>query len=42
LGVRVSDPEMLDTAITEALNSSKPAIVEVMVDPEIYIKAVFR
>ncbi len=42
LGVRVSDPEKLDTAITEALNSSKPAIVEVMVDPEIYIKAVFR
>ncbi len=42
LGVRVTDPEMLGPSIEEALNSSKPSIVEVMVDPEIYIKAVHR
>jgi pyruvate oxidase len=42
LGIRVSDPETLDTAMAEALNSSQPAIVEVMVDPDIYIKAVRR
>ena len=40
LGIRVSDPENLDRALAEALSSSKPAIVEVMVDPDIYIKAV--
>lgn len=41
-GLRVSDPEKLGSAITDALKSPKPAIVEVMVDPEIYIKAVRR
>jgi pyruvate oxidase len=41
-GVRVSDPEKLDSAISDALDSPKPAIVEVMVDPDIYIKAVRR
>ena len=41
-GVRVSDPKELDSAINKAINSAKPAIVEVMVDPDIYIKAVHR
>ena len=39
-GVRVSDPEKLESAISEALDSPMPAIVEVMVDPDIYIKAI--
>jgi pyruvate oxidase len=42
LGIRVKDPENLDSAISEALSSSNPAIVEVMVDPDIYIQAVHR
>jgi len=42
LGVRVSDPEELDTAIAQALSSPEPAIVEVMVDPDLYINAVRR
>ena len=41
-GIRVSDPEKLDSAMNEAINSTKPAIVEVMVDPDLYIKAVRR
>jgi pyruvate oxidase len=41
-GVRVSDPEKLGSAISEALDSPKPSIVEVMVDPDIYIQAVRR
>ena len=41
-GVRVSDPKELDSAINKAINSAKPAIVEVMVNPDIYIKAVHR
>jgi pyruvate oxidase len=42
LGIRISDPENLDRALAEAISSPKPAIVEVMVDPDIYIKAVHR
>jgi pyruvate oxidase len=42
LGIRVSDPEDLDGAIARALDTSKPALVEVMVDPQVYIKAVHR
>jgi pyruvate oxidase len=42
LGIRVTDPEKLGPAISEALDSSKPSIVEVMVDPELYIQAVHR
>jgi pyruvate oxidase len=42
LGIRVADPEKLDDAIREALDSSQPSLVEVMVDPNIYIKAAHR
>ncbi|MFQ6037415.1 MAG: thiamine pyrophosphate-dependent enzyme [Candidatus Aminicenantales bacterium] len=38
LGIRVSDPKRLDEALQNALGSSKPALVEVMVDPDTYIK----
>lgn len=41
-GLRVSEPEKLDEAIREALDSPLPALIEVMVDPNIYIKAVHR
>ncbi len=41
-GIRVSDPEELDSALSEALKSSRTAIVEVMVDPNVYIKPVQR
>jgi pyruvate oxidase len=42
LGIRVSEPDKLDEAIREALDSHLPALVEVMVDPNIYIKGVRR
>ncbi len=42
LGIRVSEPENLDNALQEALSSSLPALVEMMVDPDIYIKPVHR
>ncbi|MGD9344956.1 MAG: thiamine pyrophosphate-binding protein [Candidatus Aminicenantes bacterium] len=42
LGIRVSVPERLDEAIQQALVSPLPALVEVMVDPDIYIQAVKR
>lgn len=42
LGIRVSEPENLDNALQEALSSSLPALVEMMVDPDIYIKPVRR
>jgi pyruvate oxidase len=42
LGIRVTDPEALDNAIRNALDSPLPALVEVIVDPELYIKAVRR
>ena len=42
LGIRVSEPEKLDEAIREALDSPHPSLVEVMVDPNIYIKSVRR
>jgi pyruvate oxidase len=42
LGIRVSDPKKLDDALREALDSPLPALVEVMVDPNIYIQAVKR
>jgi len=41
-GTRVSEAEKLDEAIREALESSLPALVEVMVDPNIFIKGVRR
>jgi pyruvate oxidase len=41
-GIRVSEPEKLDEAIREALESPLPALVEVMVDPNIYIKGIRR
>lgn len=42
LGIRVSEPEKLDKALQEALGSSQPALVEVMVDPNITIRSVRR
>jgi pyruvate oxidase len=42
LGIRVSNPKELDDALREALISSQPSLVDVMVDPNIYIKAVRR
>ena len=42
MGLRVSNPEKLDEAIKKALDSPLPSLVEVMVDPNIYIKAVHR
>jgi thiamine pyrophosphate-dependent acetolactate synthase large subunit-like protein len=42
LGVRVNKVENLDQAIRNALDSPLPALVEVIVDPELYIKAVRR
>lgn len=42
LGIHVSKPEELDQAIRQALDSSSSALVEVMVDPDLYIKAVHR
>ncbi len=42
MGIRVSNPEKLDEAIKKALDSRLPSLVEVMVDPDIYIKAVHR
>lgn len=42
LGIRVTEAENLDSAIRQALDSSLPALVEVMVDPNIYIPAVKR
>jgi len=41
-GIRVSEPEKLDEAIRKALDSPLPALVEVMVDPDIYITGVHR
>jgi pyruvate oxidase len=41
-GIRVEEPGDLDRAVGEALASQKPALVEVIVDPEVYIKAVRR
>ena len=40
LGISVSEPEKLDEAIRAALDSPLPALVEVMVDPETYIRGV--
>jgi pyruvate oxidase len=42
LGIRVTEPEALDQVIRNALDSPLPALVEVMVDPELYIKPVRR
>jgi pyruvate oxidase len=42
LGIRVSDPKNLDDAIRQALDSPLPALVEVIVDPNIYIQSVKR
>jgi pyruvate oxidase len=40
LGIRVEDPGELDGALRQALDFPKPALVEVIVDPRVYIKAV--
>jgi len=41
-GIRVSEPERLDATIREAFDSPLPALVEVMVDPNIYIESIHR
>lgn len=41
-GMRVKDPKKLDDALEKAFNSNKPAIVEVIVDPEEMAPAVKR
>ncbi|MHA2122833.1 MAG: thiamine pyrophosphate-dependent enzyme, partial [Promethearchaeota archaeon] len=33
-GVRVENPENLDKALKDAFNSGKPALVEIMIDPD--------
>lgn len=42
VGIRVEEPGDLDEAIREALDSKKPALVEVLVDPAEIIKSVHR
>ncbi|MBD3414853.1 MAG: hypothetical protein GF421_10540 [Candidatus Aminicenantes bacterium] len=42
LGIRVKEPQQLDKALREALDSSLTALVEVIVDPNEYISAVRR
>jgi pyruvate oxidase len=42
LGIRVSKPEKLDETLRQALDSPLPALVEVIVDPNIYIQSVKR
>lgn len=42
LGIRVSEPEKLDESIRQALDSPLPALVEILVDPDIYIQAVHK
>lgn len=42
MGIRVSEPEKLDGALRKALDSPLPSLVEVMVDPNIYIQSVKR
>jgi len=42
LGIRVSDPEDLDNAIRQALDSSLPSLVEVLIDSDLVIQAVHR
>jgi pyruvate oxidase len=42
LGIRVTEPEALDDAIGQALDSKVPALVEVLVDHQLYIRAVRR
>jgi pyruvate oxidase len=42
IGIRVTEPEELDKAIRQALDSPLPSLVEVMVDSDLYIKSVHR
>jgi len=42
IGIRIEDPNKLEDAIREALSSPLPSLVEVMVDPDLYIQAVHR
>ncbi len=42
LGIRVNESENLDEAIRKALDSPLASLIEVMVDPNIYIKSVRR
>lgn len=40
VGIRVTEPEQLDEAFQKALKSSKPSLVEVVVDSDLYIQAI--
>jgi len=42
LGIRVIEPDDLDDAISQALSSPKPALVEILVDPDLFAAAVRR
>lgn len=42
LGIRVAEAGELDDALHKALSSPLPALIEVMVDPNIYIQSVHR
>ena len=42
LGIRVSEPDQLDEAFQQALNSPLSSLIEILVDPDTYIKAVHR
>jgi pyruvate oxidase len=42
LGIHVTEPDKLDDAFRQALDSPLPALVEVVVDPNIYIQSVKR
>ena len=42
LGIRVSDPEDLDNAIRQALDSPLPSLVEILIDSDLVIHAVHK
>jgi pyruvate oxidase len=42
LGIRVTEPEQLDKAFQKALRSPLPSLIDVVVDSNLYIKAIHR
>ena len=42
LGIRVTEPEQLDEAFQKALKASKPSLIDVVVDSNLYIQAIHR
>jgi pyruvate oxidase len=40
LGIRIEDPKKLDDALRTAFDSDRPALVEVIVDPDLYIEQI--